>query len=100
MKKLTTPEQAYDHIKSVLSEKEFDNLRKAADAAVCKEITDGFSISAARDKYNEVRSLLAFLLCHKDTYVKKTAEKIMKTADENSSKGLFDHEGKTIFLID
>jgi hypothetical protein len=88
------------HIKAALTEEEYSNMLQAARHANSREITDGFSASAARREYNKVLSLLAFLIEHKDSYVRGTAKNILAMAKKNSQKGLFDHEGKTVFLID
>jgi len=100
MKKNATKNDQLAYIKATLTEKEYDNLLQAARHANSREITDGFSASAARREYNKVLSLLAFLIEHKDSYVRGTAKNILARAKKNSQKGLFDHEGKTVFLID
>lgn len=95
-----TEKQKTDYLKSHTTPEEYKNLLLAAKHATSDMATNGFSISAARDEYNKVRSHLAFLLCHDDKIVRGTAENIMKAAEENTSKGLFDYEGKQMFLID
>ena len=95
-----TEKQKIDYLKAHTTPEEYENLLLAAKHASSDAATNGFSISAARDEYNKVRSLLAFLMCHDDKIVRGTAKNIMKAARENTDKGMFEHEGKQMFFID
>ncbi|MGB2185092.1 MAG: hypothetical protein ACPH5P_00285 [Akkermansiaceae bacterium] len=88
---------AYNHVRDVLSEEEFNLLVDAAKTANNPMLKNGFSISGSREMYEKVSEQLQFALKHEDITVRRTAENIHATAKRLADKGW---DGKGTFLTD
>jgi hypothetical protein len=85
------------HLQKTLSKDEYRKLVDAARITNGKDISFGMSASAAKKEMQKVLQLINHLTEHQDPYVKRTVTNIIRTAEINSSQGMF---GDGIYLID
>jgi len=88
------------YLKSVMNEKDYKNMLEGSARAQSEAISDGLSISGSNLEYLKVVDQIGYLRDHEDTYVRGTTKNIIAHAKKESEKGMFDHKGKSIFLID